>query len=536
MPERFGVAVPFLDGCADEATRTLAWVIDLADAVAGGRPLADLAARLAPLREMLERVGPQGMNTRRFLAAAIQRGIPWRRVAGNVFQFGQGAEGRWFDSSYTEQSLCIAAKVARIKFDTALVLRRAGVPVPRHEVVTTADAAVEAVRRIGFPAVVKPVDQDGGAGVAVGLESAEAVRRAATAALGMSSAALVEELIPGNDYRIQVQGGRMVWASHRVPGGVTGDGERTVAALLAAVNADPARGEPGSTALLKRIAFDDEARDLLASQGLTLESVPERGRFVRLRRAANVASGGTATGVLEAVHPDNAALAVRAAAALRLDPAGVDLLIPDISRSWLEGGAAICDVNAQPQLWPTLPDKILGELVRGEGRIPIVFVMGAARDEAWAAGVARRLTDRGRAVAFASRAGTSLGAEVLLRGPADLLAAGEAALFDRRVAGLVAFIDDERQVHAGLPCDRFDMLVLAGGPADPDAWPGWRGLAQALAAACPGRIAAGPEPAPWRPLATAIAPRQIAALASGDLERMMEACLGSRPGAHPRSR
>lgn len=535
-PGRFGLAVPFLDGCADEATRTLAWVIDLAAAVAGGGPRAEVEARLGPLVAALGHVGPQGMNTRRFLEAAMRRGIPWRRVSSNVFQFGQGAESRWFDSSYTEQSLCIAAKLARSKYDTAVVLRRAGIPVPRHELVTRPEAAVEAAGRIGYPVVVKPVDRDGGKGVAVELTTPEAVRQATVAALGLSVAALVEQFIPGNDYRIQVHRGRMVWASHRVPGGVTGDGERTVAALLAALNADPARGEPGSTTLLKRIAFDDEARDLLAMQGLTLESVPEQGRVVRLRRAANVASGGTATGVLETVHPDNAALAARAAAALRLDPAGIDLLIPDISRSWLEGGAAVCEVNAQPQLWPTLPETILGEHVRGEGRIPIVIVMGAAGDEAMVAAVAQSLATRGAGIAFAGRAGTTLGAETILRGPADLLAAGEAALFDRRVAGLVAFVDDDRMLQAGLPCDRFDLLVLTGGPADPAAWPAWRGSAARLARACTGPIVTGPEPAPWRPLAAAIAPRQIAALASGDLRRMMETCLGRRPGANPGSR
>ena len=44
--------------------------------------------------------------------------------------------------------------------------------------------------------------------------------------------------------------------------------------------------------------------------------------------------------------------------------------------------------SSQPQLWPTLPEKILGRLVRGQGRIPLVAVLGSPADAAWAQGIA----------------------------------------------------------------------------------------------------------------------------------------------------
>ena len=127
QPHRFGIAVPFLEGFAEEAAQALTWVIDMANDAVGGTAIAATAARLGPLLERLRRVGPQGMNTSRFLAAAARMGIPTRRVVGNVYQFGHGAEARWLDSSYTEQSACIASSLARNKFDAAIVLRRAGV-------------------------------------------------------------------------------------------------------------------------------------------------------------------------------------------------------------------------------------------------------------------------------------------------------------------------------------------------------------------------------------------------------------------------
>lgn len=531
--ERFGIAVPFLEGCVEEAAHALTWVIDVANDAVGGKAIAATAARLGPLLERLRRVGPQGMNTSRFLAAAARMGIPTRRVIGNVYQFGHGAEARWLDSSYTDQSACIASSLARNKFDAAIVLRRAGVPVPRHAAAATPAAAVSAAERIGFPVVVKPIDRDGGKGVAVELERADAVQAAAEAALRLSNTVLVEQFIPGNDYRLQVHRGEVIWASHRVPGSVIGDGVQSVAALLAALNADPLRGAPGSAALLKKIPLDDEAKDLLTWQGLAPDAVPEAGRFVRLRRAANVASGGRAVGVLEQVHPDNLALAARAAQALRLDLAGVDLLIPDISRSWLEGGAAVCEVNAQPQLWPTLPEKILGRLVRGDGRIPVVMVMGGADLAPWQAALNRRAAAGGRAVGWAARAHATLAGETIVRGSTSLLAASEALLFDRRTQALVVAVEDEQILRTGMPCDRCDLLVLGGGPADDAAWPRWRGVAQflaqflppSLAQTCSGRIVAAADEPRWQPLVAALPGRPVEPLAREEIERIMMSTL-----------
>ena len=76
-----------------------------------------------------------------------------------------------------------------------------------------------------------------------------------------------------------------------------------------------------------RLALDAEADELLAEQGLQVDAVPEAGREVLLRRKANISAGGTHRLVDPSqVHPDNLLLAQRAAALLRLDLAGIDLI------------------------------------------------------------------------------------------------------------------------------------------------------------------------------------------------------------------
>jgi len=104
---------------------------------------------------------------------------------------------------------------------------------------------------------------------------------------------------------------------------------------------------------------------------------------VRVRRTANI-STACPDRRDDIVHPDNRLLAERAARVIGLDVAGVDLLIPDVSRSWREVGGAICEVNAQPGMrvhWLAHPERdlngeMLETLVAGDGRIPIAAVTG----------------------------------------------------------------------------------------------------------------------------------------------------------------
>ncbi len=458
------VAVPAIEGTYRAVNHAFGWVLGVINAVLSGvdgrRQLPALTSVLANLG----RLAAKASNAPRFLRAAFELGIPSSLVAGTVFQFGQGARARWLDSSFTDETPRLAAALARDKQLCARALRKAGIPVPGHFAVKDAEEAARRARELGYPVVVKPADQDGGVGVAAGLESAEAVSSAFAAARKYSRTILVEKHFQGRDYRLVVFRGKLIWAIERVPGMVTGDGVKTVQALIDQLNADPRRGE-GPNAPRKPLQIDDEARRLLADSGLTLDSVPESGRPVYLRRAANVARGGTAEAVFDQVHPDNARLAIRAASALRLDLAGIDLLIPDIRRSWFDTGAAICEVNGQPYLgqrWAFLYGKILHQLVAGNGRIPIAVVLGAPADSRLAQSIAKKLSAAGLLAGRADRNGASVGAARVARGPLSALAGGQILMVDKTVEAAVLCVNDAGFLRSGLPFDRFDVLVVAG--------------------------------------------------------------------------
>jgi cyanophycin synthetase len=322
---------------------------------------------------------PSGINSLRLLESAHALGIPWQHVAGNIYQYGWGRQSRWLDSTFTDRTSILGAKIARDKRAANAVLHATGLPVPRHMAVSTQDAALKAADIIGYPVVVKPVDLDGGVGVLAGLRTPQSVIKAYQYAARFSKRVLVEQFVAGDDYRIRVCNRQVIGVTARRPASVLGDGQSTVEELINRTNAarleqDPFV-DPGVEHGAKPILVEDEVNDWLANQALTLSSVVPHGQRVRLRGAANWSLGGTIWDVTEHVHPDNLALAIRAVDALRLDIAGVDLLTPDITRPWHEVGAAICEVNAQPQFTSQHSfEFVLRDLCPSRGRIPVVAV------------------------------------------------------------------------------------------------------------------------------------------------------------------
>ncbi|MBE2262262.1 MAG: acetate--CoA ligase family protein [Burkholderiaceae bacterium] len=454
-----------LRGAIEMITRSIAF-----DRDPEKRSVQSLSVQLTSLISELARLAPRGFNTVHFLRAAHELGVPWSQVNDTVHQIGWGSRSRWLSSSFTDATPQISTMVARDKVKAAAILRAGGIPVPAHAAALNEDEAVSQAQMLGYPVVVKPVDLDGGVGVFANLESPESVRAAFFAARKLSRRVLVEKHIRGRDYRLQVVDEEVQGILERVPGGVTGDGVNSVAILLEQQNL-ARRTATDDRKYLKQMALDDEAGRMLVAVGLDATSVPASGQVVRLRAAANVASGGVPVPFEPALaHPDNLALAVRAARLLRLDVAGVDLLIPDIARSWIHTGAAICEVNAQPQMFTTLHKPMLRSLLGdGDGRIPVLVVLGASTAAEVAVNVHTRLDSPTCTAGLAEPEGVWISSRRITRGPIGLFQGARMLLRDRKVDAVVLSLPGERQFPAsGWPVDRCDVLVLAAPAGTPN--------------------------------------------------------------------
>ncbi len=428
------------------------------------------AALAQDLNSWLEVVRQDGLapNTLRFALAALARGMPVATRPGFI-QIGWGAGAERLESSFTGRTGNLASRLARSKHQTKMMLSEAAIPVPYGIWVRTVDEALHFAHAQGRPVVIKPADQDGGLGVVPGIRDEAGLRRAFDAASRLSDGGVVvERHVDGADHRLLVVDGRLWAAARRTPAGFSGDGIATVAELVERVNRDPQRGRH-KRSMLMALELDEEGRGCLSEQGLDAQSVPQAGRFVHLRRIANIGSGGTAEDVLGLVHPDNRALAERAARCIGLDIAGIDFLCPDISRSWMEVGGAICEVNAQPGFrvhWLAEPGRDLnGELIDWlfrdkPARIPTAAITGTNGKTTVARMLHHIWLTAGRCAGVCTTQGVWVGQDRLTGDNLSGFPGGRILLNDPSVEVVVLEMPRKGLLRFGHPCDRYDVAAL----------------------------------------------------------------------------
>lgn len=320
---------------------------------------------------------PRGLNTLPLLEAAYAMGLPVYRVQGNVYQFGQGNKQHWFNSSCSDLTPNLATSTSQNKLVCKNILIRSGLPVAKGWQIHSKEHALKSAQQLGYPVVIKPTHLDRGEGVSSLIDDGTVLVNAYNNAKKLSNDLMIEAFIPGNDYRIHVLKSKTYRVRSRTPGGVTGNGNSTIYELITQLNQDPRRGATNDKKELVRIDLDDEAAYMLARQGLSKNDIPVNGHYVQLRTTANVSTGGVSSEVpIEIVHPDNIAVAERAVSLLNLDIAAVDFITPDITKSWLDQGGGICEINAIPQFGGDAPKRILEEYFPHGGHIPIGLIIG----------------------------------------------------------------------------------------------------------------------------------------------------------------
>jgi cyanophycin synthetase len=471
------------------ATKWLATSVNLlysfleADLRLGVQSQADAGLRAA--QKALPAELRQIVNTRRIVRAAYEAGLACRVLPDGYLQIGTGRNAQMLLSTLTESTPSLGVRLARSKSLATNLLARSGLPATQHFLVGSADSAVDAAQRLGYPVVIKPDNLDGGTGVYAGLQNETRLRHYFELASQVSKRLLVEKHVSGLDHRITVVDGQVVKVIVRRPGGITGDGRGTVAQLVEEHRALAPASRPRSSL----VSLDTEALEILSERAMTAHSIAPAGEFIALRLRANMSTGGTSQDAMASIHPDNARLAVDAARVLRLDVAGIDLIIPDISVSWLESGGAICEVNAQPQISTEFAAGVYRDLlarrIPSPAHLQTVLLLdfgGGGLDLSGSVQViAQALEAQGQTV-FSSRPdGLWLGMQRIGRPPTDPFAAAETAEFNRDASAAVAVLTATAVMAKGLPWHAIGHLCVVGlRPHDAD---GLARLARVLAMA-----------------------------------------------------
>jgi cyanophycin synthetase len=443
-----------------------------------------LAERPAPLRDTLEGItraaaaDRPGVSTAALAAAARQRGIPVRRTGAlSLLRLGYGCHRRLLWAALTQQTSAVGVDIASDKVLAKDLLATAGVPVPGGVVARSAADAAAALGTLRAPLVIKPRTGNHGADVTVGVTTPAQAEQAYQRASSSGAEVVVEEYVPGVDYRVLVVDGHVVAAARLHPASVIGDGDQDIEALVSRANDDPRRGE-GHARPLTRIALDDHAVTHLAAQGLHLGSVPGPGQVVTLRRNANLSTGGTSTDVTDMVHPEVAAMCCRAAAAAALDVCGIDLRLADIAVSSGQQAGAVIELNACPGLRMHLepsagrPRDVAGAIVDrlyppgAPSRIPIVSVTGTNGKTTTVRMISHILGQAGLRVGMATTDGVYCGGLLIHASDASGPRSAEMVLDDATVEAAVLETARGGIIRRGLGYDCADVAVVTNITAD----------------------------------------------------------------------
>lgn len=322
--------------------RTVGSWLDLARSMGGG-------AALRRAREGNAGVLPAGVRD------AVYEAI-WREAADAV-----GAEVRSLGSGFLEiggakvwQQVVplddpVTLKLALDKPVVHGLLREAAVPVPEHVEWSFSDPrpALDFVAATGGPCVVKAASGTGGGeGTTAGVDSPARLMRARLRAGRFGSRLLIERQVPGPVYRLLFLDGQLIDTIRHVPPRLTGDGTATVEGLLAAENERRlgARGAAG----LSLLDVGLDTIFTLERQGLRVDSVIPAGKEIAVQTVTNDNRIEDTETVTEPLDPELVDASRRAANAVGLRLAGVDVITPDASQPLERSGGVVAEVNGTP--------------------------------------------------------------------------------------------------------------------------------------------------------------------------------------------
>jgi GNAT-family acetyltransferase (TIGR03103 family) len=264
----------------------------------------------------------------RIIVAEARRrgiGVECEDEPAGLFRLSLGGRTIACRESLSDLTTAVAVQRCDDKALTLRLLARAGVSVPNQMEAGDDDANAAFLRSHGR-IVVKPARGEQGAGITVDVRDEAAMKTAIERAARVSTPVLLEQFVEGEDLRIIVIDGRVVAAAVRRAASVTGNGKDDLRKLIEKRSRRRAKATGGES----RIPIDGETERCVALAGYAMDSVPEKGEVVTVRKTANLHTGGTIHDVTDQLHPALVEAAMRGAKALSIPVVGFDLLVPDL--------------------------------------------------------------------------------------------------------------------------------------------------------------------------------------------------------------
>lgn len=295
------------------------------------------------------------LSTQILLREAVRRGVGFEILDRKENFIKLQREGNTqYVKQATKTSLDNYATILAMenKLVTKKILAENGLRVPKGKEYTDPAAAKDDFELLkGKAVVIKPNQTNFGIGITILKENNNeiAFQRGVDIAFEYDSTILIEEFIPGKEFRFFIIEDEVVAILQRVPANVKGDGSSTISQLVEIKNQDPLRGKKYRTPL-EKIQLGEAESMFLKGQNLTFDSVPAQGEIIYLRENSNISTGGDSIDFTDEILESYKQIALKAAKALNVKITGLDMMIADLSVDASEDNYGIIELNFNPAI------------------------------------------------------------------------------------------------------------------------------------------------------------------------------------------
>ncbi len=259
---------------------------------------------------------------------ALRRGIEVDPIdpARGYFRLTLGGRSVVCRESLTDQTSAIAMSRCDDKQLTRDILVQCGLSVP-DQIIASEDSTNLEFLKEHSRIVVKPARGEQGRGISVDVRAQEAMNEAIAIARKEHDTVLLEAYCSGKDLRIIVINQEVVAAAVRKPAEITGNGEHSIQALIERLS----RRRKAATGGESQIPIDAETRRCVEEAGYTMDSILNADEHLKVRKTANLHTGGTIHDVTAKLSSELRKAAIEAARAIEIPVVGLDFLVPDVT-------------------------------------------------------------------------------------------------------------------------------------------------------------------------------------------------------------
>jgi len=295
------------------------------------------------------------LSTQILIKEALNRGIAVEVLdrKDNFIRLKYGNKIEYIkQATRTSADTYISALIMENKDVTKKLLGEKGIRAPAGKLFHDFEDAAKSFEEYkNTDVVIKPNSTNFGENVSIitGNRDSDIYEKALTDAFSSDQSVIVEEFIPGMEFRFLVIDGRVTGVLHRMAANVTGDGKHTVEELVNIKNENPLRGE-GYNRPLEKIKTGPHEEEFLKLHGKSFEYIPAEGEIAFLRKNSNISTGGDSIDYTDMIMDSFKEIAVKAADAVGAKICGADIIIRDINEVPGDNNYGIIELNFNPAI------------------------------------------------------------------------------------------------------------------------------------------------------------------------------------------